>query len=230
MAITKEQVFNAADELLAADKKPTLAAIGGRIGGSYTTISPWLNEWKERKKVSSKPTLQAAPAAIRDRVDEITADLWAAALDSANARLTTERKVLDEARETANADRAEALEMADKLTGEVEALLATVADLKAECGGLRVKVDEACAAAAMEKARGDTAQARAEEIERRADVLQSELTRAHDEAKQANAEARQARTEAQALREDAARLAGMLAGRASQEANDAPEDTGRLAV
>ena len=67
MAVTKEQIFSAADDLAAAGQKPTLEAIRQRTGGSYTTISPALNEWKARQATAAAPLREPAPQAVADR-------------------------------------------------------------------------------------------------------------------------------------------------------------------
>ena len=118
MAVTKEQIFSAADELAAGGQKPTLEAIRQRTGGSYTTISPALNEWKARQATAAAPLREPAPQAVADRLAELGADVWAVALDLANARLAVEREALEKARAELEADRNEATELADKLAGE----------------------------------------------------------------------------------------------------------------
>ena len=107
MAVTKEQIFSAADELAAGGQKPTLEAIRQRVGGSYTTISPALNEWKARQATAAAPLREPAPQAVADRLAELGADVWAVALDLANARLAVEREALEKARVELEADRAE---------------------------------------------------------------------------------------------------------------------------
>jgi chromosome segregation ATPase len=186
MAVTKEQILAAADQIAAAGERPTLEAIRQRTGGSYTTISPVLNEWKARQKKVAVPLREAAPQALADRMAEVGADIWAMALDLANARLAAEREALEKARTELEADRAEATELADKLAGDVEALQshlaaseAAEASARGEADGLRAKLT-----AAQEQAH--TAEARAQEIERRAAELRTELDRAHQEADQAH--------------------------------------------
>ncbi|WP_241171353.1 DNA-binding protein, partial [Serratia marcescens] len=127
MAVTKEQIFSAADELAAGGQKPTLEAIRQRTGGSYTTISPALNEWKARQATAAAPLREPAPQAVADRLAELGADVWAVALDLANARLAVEREALEKARAELEADRNEATELADKLASDVEALQSRLA-------------------------------------------------------------------------------------------------------
>ena len=120
MAVTKEQIFSAADDLAAAGQKPTLEAIRQITGGSYTTISPALNEWKARQAAQATPLREPAPQAVADRLAEVGAEVWSIALELANARLAAEREALDKARADLEADRAEATELADRLAAQVE--------------------------------------------------------------------------------------------------------------
>ena len=185
MAVTKEQIFSAADELAAAGQKPTLEAIRQRTGGSYTTISPALNEWKARQATAAVPLREPAPQAVSDRLAELGGDLWAIALDLANARLAAEREGLEKARAELEADRAEATELADKLAGDVEALQSRLASIEAAEQAARIEADELRGQLATAQEQAHTAEARAVEIERRAGELRRELDRAHQDADQA---------------------------------------------
>ncbi|WP_241165950.1 DNA-binding protein, partial [Serratia marcescens] len=102
-----------------------------RTGGSYTTISPALNEWKARQATAAAPLREPAPQAVADRLAELGADVWAVALDLANARLAVEREALEKARAELEADRNEATELADKLASDVEALQSRLASIEA---------------------------------------------------------------------------------------------------
>ena len=49
MAITRDQIFAVADEIDAAGQNATLAAVRKALGGgSFTTISDGMTEWKFR--------------------------------------------------------------------------------------------------------------------------------------------------------------------------------------
>jgi hypothetical protein len=51
MAFSKDDIFKAADTLDAAGQSPTLAAVRKALGGgSFTTISEPLNEWKAKRR------------------------------------------------------------------------------------------------------------------------------------------------------------------------------------
>ena len=77
MAVTKAQIFAAADALAAEGKRPTLESIRQITGGSYSTISPALNEWRARQAAKASPIREAAPQAVADRMAEVGAEIWA---------------------------------------------------------------------------------------------------------------------------------------------------------
>ncbi|EFP3693980.1 KfrA [Salmonella enterica subsp. enterica serovar Schwarzengrund] len=195
MAVTKEQIFSAADELAASGQRPTLEAIRKITGGSYTTISPALNEWKARQVTAAAPLREPAPQAVADRLAELGSDLWTIALDLANARLAAEREGLEKARAELEADRNEATELADKLAGDVEALQSRLASIEAAEAAARGEADELRGQLAAAQEQAHTAEARAQEIERRAGELRTELDRAHRDADQARAQLDQVRGE-----------------------------------
>jgi chromosome segregation ATPase len=234
MAITQEQIFEAAGQIAAAGQRPTLEAIRKITGGSYTTISPALNEWKSRQKAAAGPLREPAPQAVGERLAEVGADIWALALELANGRLTAEREALEKARAEMQAAQAEAAELADRLTAELDEARARIAVLEAA---------EAVSGGEARELRGQIAAAteRAATAEARAGELRTELDHAHQEAHQVRAERDQAQEkvaasagQAQTLRAELAAANGRAAeierradelradlGRARQEADQA---------
>lgn len=196
MAVTKEQILSAADQLATEGLRPTLEAVRQITGGSYSTISPVLNEWKARQAAKATPLREPVPQAIADRLSELGVEVWAVALDMANSRLAAERESLEHARAELEVERTEATELADRLADQVEELRE------------RLNHAEKSATAAQEDAiglKGQLAVAleQAHTAEARAAELRTELDRAHHEAEQS----RQALT---AAREEAAVLRGRL--------------------
>ena len=185
MAVTKEQILAAADQIAAAGERPTLEAVRQIVGGSYTTISPVLNEWKARQKEAAAPLREPAPQAVGDRLAEVGADIWAMALGLANSRLAAERESLEKARADMEAAQAEAAELADKLAGEVDGLQSRLASIEAAEQAARTEAAELRGQLAAAQEQAHTAEARAVEIERRAGELRTELDRAHQDADQA---------------------------------------------
>ena len=66
-ALTPEQVFQCADQLVLEGKNPTIAALRERLGsGSVTTIHKYLSQWKtQQKNPSSAPQTSDFPALFR---------------------------------------------------------------------------------------------------------------------------------------------------------------------
>ena len=182
MAITRDQIFAVADEIDAAGQNATLAAVRKALGGgSFTTISDGMTEWKARKAARETPLREPAPSMVAERLTELGAELWSAALELAHARLDSEREALEAARLQLESDKAEAAELADQVTAELELAkaalqTATAAGLaaRAESDGLRQALTDA-------KLQAATAEARAHEIEKRADDLNAELSRVNQQ-------------------------------------------------
>lgn len=131
------------------------------------------------------PLREPAPQVVVDRLAAIGADIWAIALDLANARLATEREALEKTRAELEAGRDEAAGLADKLVTEVESLQSSLARAEAAEAGLRLEADELRASLAAAVARADIADVKAHEIELRANELRTELDRAHDKDRRA---------------------------------------------
>ncbi len=174
MAVTKEQILAAAGQIAAEGQRPTLEAVRQITGGSYTTISPVLNEWKAKQASAAAPIREPAPQAVADRLAEVGVEVWSIALELANARLASEREALEKARADLEADRVEATELADRLAGQVDELQSRLASIEAA---------EAAARGEADTLRDQLAAA--QEIERRAAELRTELDRAHQDADQA---------------------------------------------
>ena len=197
MALTKDQILQAADQLAAAGTTPTLAAVRAAVGGgSYTTINEALKEWKAKQQAAVMPLREPAPEGISKRLDEVGAEVWAIALELANARLTSEREALEATRQQLETAQQEATELADQLSAELETLQAqhrkTSDDLQAASSTIETLRQENVSLSRQLA----TTEARAEETTKRADDLKAELQHAHA----ANTEQRQRHTsEVQAL-------------------------------
>ena len=182
MAITKDQIFSAADDLDAAGQSPTLAAVRKALGGgSFTTISEGMNEWKARKAAKATPLREPAPPQIAERLAEMGAEMWASALELANGRLSAEREALDEARVQLEAEKLEAAELADQVSAELEETKTAMLVATAAANAARAEVEELRQQLGDARLHEATAQARAEEIEKRANDLNAELARVNQQ-------------------------------------------------
>ncbi|EIR3570556.1 DNA-binding protein [Salmonella enterica] len=115
MAITTEQIMKAADELNQEGQNPTLARVRKKLGGgSFTTISEVMIEWRALK-ARSVP----APQAVTERLAAFGDDIWALALEIADAGFTCKREALEKSRLETEEARLEATTLADQLTAEL---------------------------------------------------------------------------------------------------------------
>lgn len=120
MAITEEQIMRAADELDQEGQNPTLARVRKKLGGgSFTTISEVMIEWRAQK-ARSVPAHEPPPPALTDRLAVFGDDIWALALEIADAGFAGEREALEKSRLETETARAEATVLADQLSGELE--------------------------------------------------------------------------------------------------------------
>ena len=182
MAITKDQIFVVADELDAAGQNPTLAAVRKALGGgSFTTISEGMTEWKARKAAKEQPLREPAPPSITDRLGELGADIWSMALELANGRLASEREALEAARVQLEAETAEAAEMADQVTAELEESKATLTQATSAEAKARSEAEALRQHLVTVQLQAATAEARAAEIEKRVADLNTELGRVNQQ-------------------------------------------------
>jgi len=180
MAITKDDIFKAADEIKASGNPPTLAAIRKRVGGgSFTTISEAIKEWRGLSAPLA-PIQDPAPDAITHSLAELGAEIWAAAIAMANDRLIKERSSMEASRAEFEAARKEAAELADQLSADLdterESSLAAMAMASADVVMLQNRID------AAKKGEAE-AQSQANAVSSKIDEMAARL----DDAKAANA-------------------------------------------
>jgi chromosome segregation ATPase len=121
--ITFETVSAAAAALVNEDQKPTLVNIRTALGGgSFSTISPLLKQWRDSQAAvtAAAPMVEAAPDEITEQVNGLAGHIWQAAMNLANARLVTEREALEQTRLSLEAERDEAAELADYVAADLE--------------------------------------------------------------------------------------------------------------
>jgi len=129
MAITKNDIHTVANSITSEGGSPTLAAIRKALGGgSFTTISEAMKEWKaqHQAQTTAAPLREAAPASINDRLALFGSEIWAIALEMANARLQSEREALELVRKELEETQTEAIDLADQLTMEIEQAQTTI--------------------------------------------------------------------------------------------------------
>ena len=121
MTITSEVIWAAADSIETAGKKPTLDNVRDAVGGgSFTTISKAMAEWRARKAEKSAPLREPAPTSLTERLHDFSSELWTAALELANGRLAGERALLETARGELESSREEVAQLADQLAKDLD--------------------------------------------------------------------------------------------------------------
>ena len=168
MAITKIDIHATADKIIAEGGNPTLAAIRKALGGgSFTTISESMKEWKvqHQAKTLAAPLREAAPASVSDRLNVFGSEIWAIALEMANARLQSEREALELVRLELEETQAEAIDLADQLTIEIEQAQATIQQQQDTLARQAETVLESNARLESEKAARQDAERKCEVIE-----------------------------------------------------------------
>jgi len=180
MALTQDQIFSVADDIDARGQKPTLTAVREALGGgSYSTISQGMAAWRARKAAGRTGPSEPLPDALAGALSALGETVWTAALETAHARYSGEREAFEQERSQNDAQRQEAVELADALTAEMERLRAQLeqANVRAEMAGhalagVREELTE-------EKVRAARAESRAEALEARVQTLTAENERQH---------------------------------------------------
>lgn len=182
MALTAEQVYAVADDLVAAGQAPTLAAVRQVLGGgSFTTISQAMGVWRKKQAEQAAPIREPLPQPLADVLTKAGGEIWAEALVLANGRLTTERAALEQARQGLEQERSEAAELADQFSVELETQKAKATEQAAVLQGLRLELAAKAAEAAELAQKLSAANARLEEVNTRADQLNAELERVNQQ-------------------------------------------------
>lgn len=187
MPVTQESIIQAAEALVARGESPTLAAVRQEVGGgSYTTISDAMREWrqsKEKERIMAEVIM--IPAELQQALNEAGRSLWAVATEQHAAKLAQEREAMEEERKRYAAERQDAVELADQVEAEVGDLKLVLeterqasADLREELRETRAALDKS-----QTEARGLADQV--EEHRQRGVVLEGHLSQTRGELAQA---------------------------------------------
>ena len=175
MAITKETIWHAANELDQASEKPTLANVRKKVGGgSFTTISEAMTEWhatRPRSTVNRDPV----PEKVSDAASEFTAMLWQVAHELADGRLQAEQAELERLRAQFEEEKVEAAAFADQLNQELETEKQKALDLGKTHAALATQYAELKSGYEQERARAERLQAVSDEREKSIETLKEEL-------------------------------------------------------
>lgn len=213
--VTIEAVASAAEKISEAGGKVTLAAVRDAVGGgSFSTISPLLQAWRDAQDEREELAEVAVPEQVTTATQELAARVWKTAVEVARAGHDSLRRDLLDAQQRVEAIQAESAELVTILETERdearmsaeaeverrEALEAEQADLQrrlnvsdVECArlGERIEAKTQAANLAAEQAR---------EADLRLNDLRGDLAAARAQAAEATADLRKAREQLDAAR------------------------------
>ena len=133
MATTKEDIWKIANDMVENGERPTLAAIRKTVGGgSYTTISEAMTEWRDRQKQAEIEKAIAIPDEISDTLLIASKSIWKVAKDRADKEVSGLKDELKAKQDAFDKERTETLTLADQLSQELELAKADNDKLKEE--------------------------------------------------------------------------------------------------
>ena len=220
MAITPEQIIETAETLLEQGTNPTLAAVRAELGGgSYTTISEALKGWKEKRQAAqARAEVVQVPPAVQEAMANAAVTVWTQAQQQHAAALAAEREALDTERQRLEAERLEAVELADQVSRDLDQVRATLEKTEKALGA---STDEA----ATLRADLEGAKAEARERATRIESLEVDASAAKDAALNAAGREERLSAELETAQQQADIAAGELA--AEREARAQAENEAR---
>lgn len=169
MAITREQILETASKLAEQGIKPTQTNVRESLGGgSFTTISEVLREWRQEQDQTAQLQQIVIPHDITDKTNLLIAQLWETAQNLANDRLVAEREALSHKEALINAEIDESNKIIETLENEQSELTAQLDTLNNDNLLLNTKNNE---------------------LENLTNSLKTQLTAEKDRADQATAQA-----------------------------------------
>ena len=223
MAITREQILETASKLAEQGIKPTQTNVREALGGgSFTTISEVLREWRQEQDTTAQLQAVVIPNDITDRTNILIAQVWETAQSLANDRLIKEREALEHKEALINAEIDESNKIIETLENEQAELTTQLDTLNNDNSLLITKNNELenlnnslNTQLTTEKARSHQLQGRLDEQIAKIERLTADLATATANATQATKNAQehaqradQAIAELQAVNIENARLQG----------------------
>ena len=185
MAITREQILETASSLQAQGIKPTQTNVRESLGGgSFTTISEVLREWRQEQDTTAQLQAVVIPNDITDRTNILIAQVWETAQALANDRLIKEREALEHKEALINAEIDESNKIIETLENEQAELTAQLDTLTNENSSLNTRnneleniVNSLKTQLQAEKDRADQATAHANQLQAKLDEQNAKIER-----------------------------------------------------
>lgn len=200
MAITVEQIHEAADKLSAEGIRPTQTTVREALGGgSFTTIGVALKTWREEQQQHEELKRTEMPDNIKDEGIVLIAKIWQTADQLANDKLVSEREaiaitngdlraeVIDKEKviETLEAEGVQRLESLGLANEKADKAINIAEEKSEECVQLNSLLIETRHKLDMEQERTATAQAASLEINNKLDSTREQLENVNQQLSQA---------------------------------------------
>lgn len=192
--VTKEQVFEAADQIVDMGLNPTQHAVIRRVGGSFSTVGRYMDEWRQERRAANENPSGAVPDEVVGSARSFAEELWSKAVDQAAATLREDQKRLEAEQAAIDEDRIDMLNLVRSMEDAATAQEARISGLEqsnreamATVSSLREKLAKAHERAVVNEARLAEANRRIEELlesstqahQRNAELLEVLLTVRH---------------------------------------------------
>ncbi|EBR3741485.1 hypothetical protein B7808_12090 [Salmonella enterica] len=123
MAISKTDVFDACNMIYSAGQNVTLDAVRAITGGSFSTISPMVKEWKaEQSGVNASLESSVARTDVPAKLTELLNTLWNSAMAAASEKMETERQLLNDYKTELENERHDLIYASDRIACELDDL------------------------------------------------------------------------------------------------------------
>ncbi|WP_374306476.1 DNA-binding protein [Dongia sp.] len=169
--ITRDQVFEAADQIVDMGLNPTQNAIIRRVGGSFTTVGRYMEEWRRERRAANENPATVAPDQLLGAAKTFAEEIWGKALDLATARLSEDQRRLKAEQAVIDEDRVDMLnqvqdleEVAATQEARITTLEQTIREAISETSVLQDKLARANERAGVAEARLADANRRIDEL------------------------------------------------------------------
>ena len=145
--LTDAKIHTAAEALAKRGENPTQAAVRRELGGgSFATIGPALQQWREAQEEDQQLAEVAVPAPVAERGQQLQALIWQTAMQEAEQRLAARHEELEEQKLAADAAIQESREAVETLESEASENLKQIEELEKTLANKEVALTKATGA------------------------------------------------------------------------------------
>jgi len=177
--VTRNQVFEAADKIVDMGLNPTQHAVIRRVGGSFSTVGRFMDEWRRERRAANENPAVALPDQLSGSARSFAEELWSKALDVAAATLREDQKRLEAEQAAIDEDRIDMLNLARSMEDAATAQEARISGLEQSNRDSIVTVSALKEKLAKAHERLGVTEARLAEANRRIEELLESSTQAH---------------------------------------------------